>query len=172
MSQPTAESHWSRAHSIKFWFMTNHKPCLSLLLFSYENIKHDTLKAQQPFGAMHVWLFYNTVSIKKVNVQYTTLLNSLFSICLSKQKVWNPMRMKECNAKMLRLLLKHQCEHVRFMRASKEETPPSINLLVVDSNALLTRLQFYLGSWQLEAEGLYSRDSGIMNSTGLTSILF
>lgn len=47
----------------------------------------------------------------------------------------------------------------------KEETPP-INLLVVDSNALLTRLQFYLGSWQLEAEGLYSRDSGIMNSAG------
>lgn len=121
---------------------------------------------------MHVWLFYNTVSIKKVNVQYTTLVNSLFSICLSKQKVWNPMRMKECNAKMPRLLLERQCEHVRFMRASKEETPPSINLLVVDSNALLTRLQFYLGSWQLEAEGLYSRDSGIMNSASLTSILF
>lgn len=52
-----------------------------------------------------------------------------------------------------------------------EETPP-INLLVVDSNALLTRLQFYLGSWQLEAEGLYSRDSGIMNSAGPTNILF
>jgi len=50
--------------------------------------------------------------------------------------------------------------------------PPPINLLVVDSNALLTRLQFYLGSWQLEAEGLYSRDSGIMNSAGPTSILF
>lgn len=116
-------------------------------------------------------MFDYSIVLFPLNVQNTTLLNSLFSICLSKQKVCNLMRMKECNAKMLRLLLAHQCEHVRI-RASKEETPPSINLLVVDSNALLTRLQFYLGSWQLEAEGLYSRDSGIMNSAGLTSILF
>lgn len=48
----------------------------------------------------------------------------------------------------------------------RQRRNPPINLLVVDSNALLTRLQFYLGSWQLEAEGLYSRDSGIMNSAG------
>lgn len=31
--------------------------------------------------------------------------------------------MKECNAKVLRLLLEHQCEHVRFMRASKKKPP-------------------------------------------------
>lgn len=29
--------------------MTNPKPSLSLLPFSYEKIKHDTLKAQQAF---------------------------------------------------------------------------------------------------------------------------
>lgn len=57
---------------------------------------------------------------------------------------------------------------------------PPINLLVVVSaaplsNALLMRLQFYLGSWQLATSSLLSRsqfDSGIMSRAGQTCTLF
>lgn len=123
---------------------------------------------------MHAWLFYNTVSIKWANLQYTTLYATHnFPFVFPNRKFEIRWRwrnaMQRCFAETIPWASLRACQ----VHASvKEETPPSINLLVVDSNALLTRLQFYLGSWQLEAEGLYSRDSGIMNSAGPTSILF
>lgn len=111
---------------------------------------------------MHVRLFYNTVSIKWVNVRYITLLNYQFFQIRKFEIIIKNEGMQRKAAEALTWASMWACQ----VHASvKEETPPT-NLLVVDSNALLTRLQFYLGSWQLEAVGLYSRDSGIMNSAG------